>query len=33
VEQIAAALDGFTESELQQILAATPLIQRLADRL
>jgi DNA-binding MarR family transcriptional regulator len=33
VEQIAAALDGFTESELQQILAATPLIQRLADGL
>ena len=31
VEQIAAALDGFTEAELQRILAATPLIQRLAD--
>jgi DNA-binding MarR family transcriptional regulator len=33
VEQIAAALDGFTDAELQQILAATPLIQRLADSL
>jgi DNA-binding MarR family transcriptional regulator len=33
VEQIAAALDGFTDSELQQLLAATPLIQRLADSL
>lgn len=33
VEQIAAALDGFTEAELECILAATPLIQRLADGL
>ncbi|MCW2516721.1 MAG: transcriptional regulator [Mycobacterium sp.] len=33
VEQIAGALDGFTDAELQQILAATPLIQRLADSL
>jgi DNA-binding MarR family transcriptional regulator len=33
VEQIAAALDGFTASELQRILSAAPLIQRLADGL
>ncbi|MGH3638581.1 MAG: MarR family winged helix-turn-helix transcriptional regulator [Mycobacterium sp.] len=33
VEQIAAALDGFTKTELQQILIAAPLIQRLADGL
>jgi DNA-binding MarR family transcriptional regulator len=33
VEQIATALDGFTDAELQRILAATPLIQRLADGL
>lgn len=33
VEQIAAALDGFTEDELQQLLTAAPLIQRLADGL
>jgi DNA-binding MarR family transcriptional regulator len=33
VEQIAAALDGFTKTELQQILTAAPLIQRLADGL
>ena len=33
VEQIAAALDGFTKAELQQLLAATPLIERLADGL
>jgi DNA-binding MarR family transcriptional regulator len=33
VEQIAAALDGFTDAELQRILAATPLIQRLSDGL
>lgn len=33
VEQIAAALDGFTDAELHCLLAATPLIQRLADGL
>jgi len=33
VEQIAAALDGFTKAELRQILTATPLIERLADGL
>jgi DNA-binding MarR family transcriptional regulator len=33
VEQIVAALDGFTKTELQQILTAAPLIQRLADGL
>jgi DNA-binding MarR family transcriptional regulator len=33
VEQISAALVGFTKAEMQQILAATPLIQRLADGL
>lgn len=33
VKQLAAALDGFTEGELQQLLAAAPLIQRLADGL
>jgi DNA-binding MarR family transcriptional regulator len=33
VEQIAAALDGFTKAEMQRILAATPLIERLADGL
>ncbi len=33
VEQIAAALQGFTASELQRILAATPLIERLTDAL
>ena len=33
VEQIAAALDGFTKTELRQILTAAPLIQRLADGL
>lgn len=33
VEQIAAALDGFSATELHQILTATPLIQRLADGL
>jgi DNA-binding MarR family transcriptional regulator len=33
VEQIAAGLDGFTEDELQRILAATLLIQRMADGL
>jgi DNA-binding MarR family transcriptional regulator len=33
VEQIAAALDGFTEAELRRILVAAPLIRRLADGL
>jgi DNA-binding MarR family transcriptional regulator len=33
VKQLAAALDEFTAAELQQILAAAPLIQRLADGL
>jgi DNA-binding MarR family transcriptional regulator len=33
VEQLAAALEGFTRSELQRILATTPLIERLADSL
>jgi DNA-binding MarR family transcriptional regulator len=33
VEQIAVALEGFSQSELRQILAATPLIERLSDRL
>ncbi|MDX1890831.1 MarR family transcriptional regulator [Mycolicibacterium sp. 050158] len=33
VEQIAAALDGFSDDELQRIRAATTLIQRLADGL
>jgi DNA-binding MarR family transcriptional regulator len=33
VRQLAAALDGFTQGELQQLLAAAPLIQRLADGL
>jgi DNA-binding MarR family transcriptional regulator len=33
VEQISAALDGFTEAELQRILSAAPLIRRLADGL
>jgi DNA-binding MarR family transcriptional regulator len=33
VKQLAAALDGFTEGELQQLLTAAPLIQRLADGL
>ena len=33
VEQISAALGGFTKAEMHQILAATPLIQRLADGL
>lgn len=33
VEQIAEALEGFTKSELQRILATTPLIERLADTL
>jgi DNA-binding MarR family transcriptional regulator len=33
VEQIATALDGFTKSELQRILSAAPLIQRLTDGL
>ncbi|MDT5340307.1 MAG: hypothetical protein QOD90_5812 [Mycobacterium sp.] len=33
VKQLAAALDGFTEGELQQLLAAAPLIERLADGL
>ncbi|MET0475619.1 MAG: MarR family transcriptional regulator [Mycobacterium sp.] len=33
VEQIAAGLDGFTKVELQRILVAVPLIQRLADGL
>jgi DNA-binding MarR family transcriptional regulator len=33
VEQIAAALTGFTETELHEILTAAPLIQRLADGL
>jgi hypothetical protein len=33
VEQIATALEGFTKSEVQRILATTPLIERLADTL
>jgi DNA-binding MarR family transcriptional regulator len=33
VEQIAVALEGFAKSDLQRILAATPLIERLADSL
>lgn len=33
VDQIAAALAGFTEPELHRILAAAPLIERLADHL
>jgi DNA-binding MarR family transcriptional regulator len=33
VEQIAAALEGFTTAEVQRILATTPLIERLADTL
>jgi len=33
VEQITAALKGFTKSEVQRILATTPLIERLADSL
>jgi DNA-binding MarR family transcriptional regulator len=33
VEQLVAALEGFTKAELQRILATTPLIERLADSL
>jgi DNA-binding MarR family transcriptional regulator len=33
IEQITAALEGFTKSEVQRILATTPLIERLADSL
>jgi DNA-binding MarR family transcriptional regulator len=33
VDQIAAALGGFTRTELRQLLAATPLIERLAHSL
>jgi DNA-binding MarR family transcriptional regulator len=33
VDQIAAALGGFSRTELQQLLAATPLIERLAHSL
>jgi DNA-binding MarR family transcriptional regulator len=33
VEQIATALEGFTKSEVQRMLATTPLIERLADTL
>jgi hypothetical protein len=33
VEQIATALAGFTNGEVQRMLATTPLIERLADTL
>jgi DNA-binding MarR family transcriptional regulator len=33
VEQIAAALEGFTSTELQRMLAVAPLIERLVDAL
>jgi DNA-binding MarR family transcriptional regulator len=33
VEQIATALAGFTNGEVQRVLATTPLIERLADTL
>jgi DNA-binding MarR family transcriptional regulator len=33
VDQIAAALGGFTRTELRQLLAAAPLIERLAHSL
>jgi DNA-binding MarR family transcriptional regulator len=33
VEQLAGALNSFTKTELRQLLAAAPLIERLADSL